>query len=172
MASNTPEKMSKNAERATLGLTLAGPILYGVALTAASWMEGRPSSEIVCFDPALTGHLEPMRIAAGTLMALGAVLMLFVAPWWLGTLAARRLRATAATAAAWSLAANSLMLVLAFLVLRNTAGIDRDGFLALWLAWTIGLSAVAWTAATERFEIWVRASSWLIVGSPSPGCGP
>ena len=33
-------------------------------------------------------------------------------------------------------------------------------------------AATAVTNSTLAFAIWVRASSWLMVGSPSPGCGP
>lgn len=149
-------------------LLLAAVALYGAGLGAASVLDGQPFTRTVCFDPAVAAHAAPARLVIAAVMAVGAILLLFATPWMLGTLATGRVLGRRATAAAWSLAANSAALILACLVLRNTpAGISRGSFLAVWLAWNGLLLLVAWRPASTPGEIRSLCRRWgpgLLIG--------
>jgi len=121
----------------TLGLLAAvGPVCYGAGLWGASLADGHAPGEVACFDPTVDHPFSPARVIAAAGMAMGASLLIIVVPWILGMLAVSRWKAKRATAGAWSLAVNSVALVLVCLVLRNTVGIGRTSFLIAWLVWT------------------------------------
>ena len=148
-------------------LLLAGPVLYGAGLLAASLADARPLAQTVCYDPAVAGHAAPVRLMIATAMAAGAVLLLFAAPWMLGTLAIQRIPSRRATAGAWSLAVNSAALILVCLVLRNTVGIDRLSFFVGWMAWSGALFLAAWKPASAPGKIgtlWRRWGPAMLIG--------
>lgn len=93
-------------------------------------------------------------------MAVGACLLLFVAPWVLGTLAIGRIPSRRATAGAWSLAANSAALILVCLVLRNTGGIGRGSLLAGWTAWSGAMLLAAWKPVSTPGQIGTLCRRW------------
>ncbi len=131
-----------------------GPMLYGAGMGAA-----------------LLGNRLPVAVLIKTVAAVvtpvGAILLLWVVPWLLGTLAFRRIESRRATAGAWSLAANSAALILVCLILRNTVGIGRGGFLASWLVWTVVLSILACErgqCVAELRGLWRRWGLGLMIG--------
>jgi hypothetical protein len=120
-----------------------GPVLYFGGWLTVAITDDELLGQATCFDSGNPSHLNPTRVAAAALMALGAILLLWFVPWLLGTLAFRRIERKRATAHAWSLAANSAALVVVCLVLRETVGIARESFLGAWLAWTALLVILA-----------------------------
>ncbi|NQU20856.1 MAG: hypothetical protein HQ567_06200, partial [Candidatus Nealsonbacteria bacterium] len=156
----TTQRTSMERGPALVLLAVAGPLVYGLGLWAAAAADGTSPRGTVCFDPGEAGHLAIFRSATAAVMALGATLLLLVVPWILGTLAMRRLPRRRATAPAWSLAVNSAALMLVCLLLRNTVGIDRFGFLAVWTAWTFVLLAAAWKPATEGGDLRAAVKRW------------
>lgn len=110
-----------------VALLAAGPLLYDAGLRVAS----------------IAGDVPVVRTVALVGAAVGAILLVVVVPWLFGTLAVGRIEGVRATAGAWSLAVNSAGLVLVCLLLRNTVGIGRGWFLAVWLAWTVLLLVLA-----------------------------
>lgn len=141
-------------------LLLAGPVLYGVGLWAASVADGQPLSRAVCFDATVADHLAPVRLMIATAMAAGAFLLFFATPWMLGAVAVRRTESKRATAGAWSLAANSAALILVCLVLRNTVGVGRWSLLLGWMAWSGLLLLAAWKPASAPGEIGTLLRRW------------
>ena len=115
-----------------VGLTACGPVLYLAGWVVAAIYEGRPMAGIDCFDPSVVEHLGRGRIFLAAVMATGAVWSLMVMPWLLVALAFRRWEPTQRTAGAWSLAANSVALILVCLLLRQTVGIGRVSLLVGW----------------------------------------
>ena len=176
---SAPQSTTPNARHreraAVLLLVLAGPVLYGAGLWAASIADGRPLGEVACFDPAAVDQLSPFRTAATAVMAVGAALLLFAAPWLLGTLALQGIQSKRATAGAWSLAANSAALILVCLILRNTVGMGRVGFLAAWLAWTGALCFPAACRAVSRpgeiGSLWRRWAVGMSIGAAAVAVG-
>jgi hypothetical protein len=69
--------------------------------------------------------------------AIVAVGFLFALPGVLGMLAFRRAPATRETAPAWSLAANSVALILVCLLLRSTVGVHRGPLIVAWSGWNL-----------------------------------
>ena len=85
-----------------------------------------------------------VRFGSESLTAAGAIAFLFVVPGLLGVMAFQRSHRTRVTAHVWSLAANSLALVLIGVLLRQTVGFHRASFAAAWLVWSVLLFAAAW----------------------------
>ncbi len=127
-------------------LAAAGPACYGTGLWAAS----------------AVGHVPLVGTIAAVTTSAGAVLTVFAVPWLLGAIALGRLARRRSTAGAWSLAVNSIALILLCLVLRNTVGIDRVSFLVAWLAWTGVLCWASGPAAKTAHRIaWMgRRVAW------------
>jgi hypothetical protein len=149
----SPTDATPTGRRATFALLLlcaAGPALYAVGLLGAAALDGTPPAQTVAFDPDAPGHLAAGRLAVTAAMMLGAVALLVGAPWLAGMLAIRRVRAVRSTAAAWSLALNTLGLMAVCTLLRNTCGLSRATLLAGWLAWTAALVAAARLGAKRR----------------------
>ena len=93
------ENANRNAGRLAACLPVAvGPVLYGVGLWAASCMDHCPPGRTACFDPALADHFALLRLLAAVTMAIGALLVVFVVPWWLAALAVGRIESRRATA--------------------------------------------------------------------------
>lgn len=166
--SEQPTRTPFHERPSVLGsLCVAGPICYGVGLAGVA-APGRSLEEVACFQPADVEPLTLVGLLAVILMATGAVLLLFVTPWLLGTAAIRRLRGGCPTAAAWSLAANSAGLILLCLGLRSTVGISRASFLVAWLGWT-----AAWwlpmlrsrSLPAEGGSAWGRRLPGMFVGT-------
>jgi len=160
---------------ATIGLLAAlGPICYAAALLAASTLDRCAPAEAVCFDPAVTSHYAPVRLLAAAMTAVGAVLLLFVAPWILGTLAVARIEHRRATAGAWSLAVNCVALILVFALLRHTAGVGRPEFFAAWLAWTVVLALLAGKSSrcvADLRSLWRRWGGGILIGVAATAVG-
>jgi len=164
----TTRKAGLGQWAAVVLLLAAGPALYGAGLSAASNADGRPLAGTVCFDPAADGHFAPRRLISAAAMATGSVLLVFLVPWLLGTLALRRIHSRRATAASWSLAANSAALVLVCLLLRSTTGLHRISFLVAWLTWSVVLLPAAGGATNVLPEIrslWRRWGSGMMIGA-------
>ena len=148
-------------------LAVAGPALYFAGLGAASLLDGQPFWETDCFNPAVAAHLAPGRAAVAVVMAAGAVVLLVVVPWLLGLLALRRFDRWRRTAGAWSLAANTLALILVLLALRHTAGISRASFLYGWSVWTLILVGLAGEPTSSLEQIRSLRRRWglaMLVG--------
>ena len=154
--------------RATIGVVAAaGPVLYAAGWCAASLIDGQPLARVACFDAGAPGHFAPLRLFAAVVMALGAVLTLFVVPWLLGTLALRCAGTKRAMAGAWSLAGNTAALMTLMLALCNTVGVDRLAFLGVWVAWTTVLVWVAGRsgdAPAELGALWRRWGGGMMIG--------
>ncbi len=124
-------------------LTAVGPLLYGGGVWVAAREDGRSLAAVMCFDPATIAQASPLRVLIAAQIALGAVLLLWIVPWLLAALALQRSPRCRATAHAWSLAANSVALVLICMVLRAGPGISRGSFLGVWLVWNVLLLLLA-----------------------------
>jgi len=74
---------------------------------------------------------------------LGAVAFLFAAPGLLAVAAFMQTERFRGTAPAWSLLVNTLALMIIFLLLRGTVGVEKFSFSGFWLAWTILLAVAA-----------------------------
>lgn len=146
---------------------LAAPALYGAAVWAAAAMDGSSPGEVVCFDLWTPEPMGLLRMAVAALGAIGAVLVLFVMPWLLGIGAWRRLAGKGRVPGAWSLAINSVALVLVCLMLRTTIGIHRGGFVAAWMIWTAVLLALAGgpvAAMAEVRRLGSRCGPGILIG--------
>jgi hypothetical protein len=145
----------------------AAPALYLSAMFAAAVMERQPVARVLCFDLWTDAPPALPRLIVAALAAVGAVAVLFVVPWVLGVGSCQRLAGPRRAAGAWSLAGNSVALVLVCLVLRHTAGIHRGTFFAAWLLWTAvllwaaGGPAAAWRDAARLARQWNLA---ILVG--------
>ncbi len=164
-----------DAARWPLGVLAAvGPILYLAGAWAGAAADGRPLSRVDCFDPGVVGHLMAPRILAALVMALGATLLLVVVPWLFGTLALRGIESKRTTAGCWSLAANSVALILVCLLLRTTVGLGRTSFLIAWMAWNGALLGLIGRAAWARQcgpplrdlgRLWRRFGIGMLIGA-------
>ncbi len=145
-------------------LAIGGPVCYGGGLAVAAVCDGRSPDVVACFDPAGVDELTFVRAVAAVAMGVGAVGMLVLVPWMLGTRFLAAFRRFRTTAGAWSLALNSAALVAVFLLLRNTLGIDRVNVLATWLGWT---------AVLLRLSVgqWPWGDRWLRKGGPGQSVG-
>ena len=125
---------------------------------------------------ALAGSLVvlPIGLYAGAVrsgqaaaIACTAIVFLLAVPGLLAMMAFRRRAATRATAPAWSLAANSLALVLTCLILRQSVGLGRTTLAGAWLVWTVVLFLLAWRPGELRTalgDLVRRRGLGLIVG--------
>ncbi len=126
-------------------LTLVGPLaIYLVAASVAAAADGVPLGRVSCFDPDQWAEASVVRLCAAAAMTVGATCFLFVVPGLLATLAFMRRQNTRTTAYAWSLAGKSAALILIFLLLRNTCGVDRLSMTVAWLVWSGVLFRAAW----------------------------
>ena len=97
----------------------------------------------------LAVYAEASRAGGVALAAAAAVVMLFVVPMILGTMAFCRFPATRATAPVWGMAINSMALVMVCLLLRQTIGIGRIALVVAWQTWTLALLLAAWRQASR-----------------------
>jgi len=151
-----------------IALLAAGPVCYGLGLWAASMADGRAMSDTVCFNPDTASHYAPIRLLMAMVMAVGAIVFLFGVPWLLGMLAIARTQSKHRSAGAWSVIVNSTAIVLACLMLRHTAGVNRGSFFAVWLAWNAILAAWAGKPAKTVAEIRALALRWgpgMLIGA-------
>lgn len=156
-APQTPATASRSWAAAVL-LISAGPACCG-----AGWL-----------TTAIAGHDHAVRLIGVGATSLGALLLVFVVPWLLGTLAIRRFENKRATAGAWSLAANSAAVFLVCLLLRGTVGISRGSFLVAWLAWTAFLLRAAGgpaSAIAELGRLWRPWRAGILIGIAAAAAG-
>jgi len=155
-------------------LAVVGPILYLVGAWAGAVADGRPLGRVHCFDPGVAEHMTSGRLLAASTMALGAVLLVVVIPWLFGTLALQGVQGKRATAGCWSLAANSVALILVCLLLRGTVGLGRISFLIAWTAWNGALLVLIGRAAWARQcgpplgdlrRLWRRFGTGMLIGA-------
>ena len=140
-----PTGTTRTGTAAAAVLTLAGPTaIYLAAASVAAAADGVPLGRVSCFDPGRWADTPVLRLCAAVAMTIGATCFLFVVPGLLATLAFMRRQGTRATAHAWSLAVNSAALILIFLLLRNTCGVNRFSMTVAWLVWSGVLFRLAW----------------------------
>ncbi len=120
--------------------------MYLAAAAAAAHIDATTIAQVVCFDAVRIETDSITRNGLSVVMAVAAVSFLFVVPGLLATLLFFRVKSLSATAYVWSLAINSAALILLFLLLRTTIGVERLWFVAGWWGWTLFLFSRAWQA--------------------------
>jgi hypothetical protein len=134
--------------------------LYGAGLWAVAALDGQLLGQAACFSPWTLAPWTTARLAAAVAMAGGGVLTVLVIPWLLALCAWQRFGGRGDTAGAWSLAVNCVALVLACLLLRQSVGIARGSFLAVWLAWSAALLCMAGGPASAWMALGPLARRW------------
>jgi hypothetical protein len=139
----TVTRVTRNNLRLAAAAIAGSAVLYLLGAWGVARTRGHGSIlSVPCLEPRLVNEITWAGWFSSVIMAAGAVLFLYVAPTLLAMLIFRGRERTRTTAHIWSLAANSLALVVVLLVLRSAFGIDRLSFFLGWLTWSILLAAI------------------------------